>query len=537
MRRRTLLALIALALPVAVAASAGTAQAVVKPVKATGTIVCTSATGSVTFIPALKTVPSGVSEVLKIKLQLAGCGETSTNVTSSTVTGSATGKATLTSNNCNVLTSSNTVTGSLAVHWTGAVGTAPMAPTKVKLSALNGLGAGNNGNVGLAFTNQTASGSFDHQGSAEMDSSKNLATVTSGCGARTGLPKLSIVAGHFQAVLPAPTFTVERVLSADYGTDAVALDTSTQTVYAADFGLPQDQGTITTFKETDTQSTMAPVGPPLAPTGVVFDSGSLFWLNSHLTTQPTPQFCPPQTADAVIHNTLAPSGVGSYNLPPTTAVAMTADTSTHTLYVLSCTGTLYVVPESRLFTGSGTVGTVLLPPGGSGLAVDPSTHNVYVAMGMDGIDVIDESGDANNGTVVQTFPYHASELTVDPSTHMVYAFPYSGTTFAIIDESGDASNGTIVAQPQIAGGDTFQAWAAAVDPSTHYVYVSGSDQTLNEITGFVVDEANDGYLGQIFSGPFDARAIAIDSSTHLAFAAASPLAQGSPGHVSVIGTG
>jgi len=57
-----------------------------------------------------------------------------------------------------------------------------------------------------------------------------------------------------------------------------------------------------------------------------------------------------------------------------------------------------------------------------GVAVDPSTHNVYDANDAGTVSVIDESGDGHTGTVTATIPVGTNpwEVAVDPSTHNVY---------------------------------------------------------------------------------------------------------------------
>jgi YVTN family beta-propeller protein len=144
------------------------------------------------------------------------------------------------------------------------------------------------------------------------------------------------------------------------------------------------------------------------------------------------------------------------------------------------------------------------------VAIDPSTHNVYVANeGSDSISVIDESGDADNGTVTATVPIGSQPygVAVDPVSHSVYVT--NGNTVSVIDESGDANTGTVTANIKV--GDVPDA--VAVDPSTHNVYVAneGSDSIS------VIDESGDANTGTVTSTiPVGGTptGVAVDPSTH-----------------------
>jgi hypothetical protein len=504
------------------------------PVNATGTVACSSVTGKLKFLPNL-TLSGGSSEMVSAKLKFFGCNATGSNVTSTDFKAKATGSWTLPNNLCSSVLAGSGASGSLSIVWSAKVGTVKVNPTTLTLSSLTGVSAGANGNAGFTFDDQSTAGSFAGFVTGEIDSNQTAASLngTSGCESKKGLKKLTVAAGRILPT-PLPSFQSLRTLPADFGADGVAVDSATGTVYVTNFGsdgavYQTAGGDLTTFNETSTQSTTQH-GPYFQPTGIVFDSGTYFYLNSFLSMEPTsPVICPTAAPAGDIH-----SGSGTYipYLPSGSWTGMAADTSTHTLYFLSCTGSVEVMPESLPLTHAGGETAISVGSGATAIAVDSSNHNVYVGF-ANHIAVIDESGDANNGQIVHTIPVAAQTLTVDTATHAVYAFASVATSLAVIDESGDANTGTVTSHPQIPGGDDFEAYAETVDPTTHYVYATGSDLTQGTLTGFVIDERNDGHTGQVISAPIAGHAIAVDPSTHLVFAAGSP---GTPGSVDVVGT-
>jgi YVTN family beta-propeller protein len=110
------------------------------------------------------------------------------------------------------------------------------------------------------------------------------------------------------------------------------------------------------------------------------------------------------------------------------------------------------------------------------VAVDPSTHTVYVANYGDGtVSAIDESGDASTGTVTATVPVGSNPvaLAVDPSTHDVYvANQGSGAVSVISPEvtinaqgSAQALNAATAHLSTSASGDLLVAFVAADSPT------------------------------------------------------------------------
>jgi hypothetical protein len=168
----------------------------VSPVVGTGALSCGTVTGSLKFSPALTTA-GGSSDIVTTKLTLSGCGASGGNVTTSTFTGKASGKLTVASNSCSLLSSPTTTTGTIVIKWTAKAGTAKLEPTTLPIDSVTGVASGANGDDGLTLTNQVASGSFAAGITGEVDSNATAAAVNSalGCGAKSGLKSLDIVSG------------------------------------------------------------------------------------------------------------------------------------------------------------------------------------------------------------------------------------------------------------------------------------------------------------------------------------------------------
>jgi hypothetical protein len=196
--RKLVMGCAALLLPVATVTIAGVqaASAGVPPVTGTGTVSCSGATGLMKFNPDL-TLTGSSPEMVSVKVVLHGChASAGSNVTTANFNGKGKGTISASSNNCNNLAGTQTVSGSVAIKWTGKSGTAKLDPTTITLTSITGLAAGANGNVGFTISNQATSGSFAGTTSGELDSNKTAAMEGATCGAKRGLKLLNIVSGH-----------------------------------------------------------------------------------------------------------------------------------------------------------------------------------------------------------------------------------------------------------------------------------------------------------------------------------------------------
>jgi len=225
-------------------------------------------------------------------------------------------------------------------------------------------------------------------------------------------------------------------------------------------------------------------------------------------------------SSAPIYSVIGTIPVG--NVPGGVAV----DPSSHAVYIANAGSNSVSVVDESGDAANGTV-TATIPVGvsPSGVAVDPTTHAVYVAnfgsnYGLGSVSVIDESGDVATGTVTATIPLGSNPIGValDPSTHAVYVtdYYYGGTNsgpgaVSVIDESGDATTGTVTATIGVGNGPE----AVAVDLSTHAVYVTNN----NSGSVSVIDESGDATSGTVtatvpLSGAFG---VTVDPSTHLVY--------------------
>jgi YVTN family beta-propeller protein len=203
-------------------------------------------------------------------------------------------------------------------------------------------------------------------------------------------------------------------------------------------------------------------------------------------------------------------GVGS------NSEGVAVDPSTHSVYVTNEGGTVSVIDESGdAHTGTVTA-TITVGAGADGVAVDPSSHNVYVASsGANTVSVIDESGDTHTGTVTATIPvgYTPTAVAVDPINHNVYVTNINSDTVSVIDESGDAHSGTVTAT--ITGFDAPNG--VAVDPASHNVYVTNNSSD----TVSVIDESGDVHTGTVIASVRVGRDpywVAVDPTDHNVYA-------------------
>lgn len=197
--------------------------------------------------------------------------------------------------------------------------------------------------------------------------------------------------------------------------------------------------------------------------------------------------------------------------------ALAVDSSTHRVYVASGDpdGQVAVIDESGDAENNRVIATVYLStdsgypvlggyPGGyaGGIAVDPSTHDVYVtsadATSADGpigaVSVIDGSGKASSIRLIDTIPFQSAlpgQLAVDPSNHHVYVLLSvpDGAVLVVIDGSGAARHDHRIGGLRLDD----QTGDPVVDPSTHDVYVID----YGEKDLLTIDATNDRVVSRI----------------------------------------
>jgi YVTN family beta-propeller protein len=182
--------------------------------------------------------------------------------------------------------------------------------------------------------------------------------------------------------------------------------------------------------------------------------------------------------------------------------AVAVDPTTHTIYVANgnrpYVGTVSVI-DATTNTVTATVDVGYLPVA---LAVDPTTHKIYVANLGGGVSVID--GTTNTviaGVDVGTNP---AGVEVDPTTHKIYVT--TGNKVSVIDGTTNAVTATIGVGTDPRG--------VGVDPTTHTIFVAnrvdGTVSVIDGITNTVIATVDVGL------SPF---ALAVDPTTHKIYVA------------------
>ncbi len=194
------------------------------------------------------------------------------------------------------------------------------------------------------------------------------------------------------------------------------------------------------------------------------------------------------------------------------------DSSTHKVYVTNKTpGTVSVIDGgTNAVTATIVVGSptcISGPPGAcspGAVAVDPSTHKVYVAnYGDDTVSAID----GTTNTVVATIHVRSNPraVAVDPSTHRVYVGTGQFNSVSVID---GATNTVVATTPNNSG-----SAAVAVDPSTHTVYVGNEFDANSSVSVSVIAAATNTVTAtiQLADTPYG---MALDPSTHTVYVTA-----------------
>lgn len=177
------------------------------------------------------------------------------------------------------------------------------------------------------------------------------------------------------------------------------------------------------------------------------------------------------------------------------------DPSTHSVYVANFNdGTVSVINGATCnatdTSGCGqTPATVQVGPLPVGLLFDRSSHTVYVPVfgaGLGALDMIDASvcnaghtsgcGQAASSTPIGSAPIWIDE---DTTTHTVYVANQEDSSISVIDAStcnGTTTSGCRHVAPALASG--FDAGGVGVDPTTHTLYASSqNNNTVSVLNG------------------------------------------------------
>jgi YVTN family beta-propeller protein len=278
--------------------------------------------------------------------------------------------------------------------------------------------------------------------------------------------------------------TVTATIPVGNDPTAVAVDPTNHNVYVTTYDQtmsPQDISSVSVIDESGDANSgrvtaTIPVGNTV-PSAIAVDPTNH---NVYVTTYGNPSYYPGSVwvidEYGGAHSGTVTATIPVGDLPYGVAV----DPTNHNVYATNAAGNTVSVIDESGDARTGTVTATIPARSPDAVAVDPTNHNVYVTdLDPRTVSVIDESGDARTGTVTATIPVGlvvppgSGEapfgVAVDPSTHNVYvANRYYQGTISVIDESGDSNAGTVTST--LPAGDN--PGDVAVDPTSHNAYVT-----------------------------------------------------------------
>lgn len=188
--RKIVLVAAAIAFPISMVAVTGGIASAKGKVNGTGTVTCTTISGTIKFNPALKTTGPFTTEQASIAVKIGGCSGGTPNPTKGIV------KENLnpgTSNDCTSLATS--AAEMLSVKWAGKL--------NPSVTAFSGYTTGTNGSgdAGFILPNSggtgTTTGSFAGSGAhAAAYSNMTEAQILAACGSPSGLKSLKVTSGN-----------------------------------------------------------------------------------------------------------------------------------------------------------------------------------------------------------------------------------------------------------------------------------------------------------------------------------------------------
>lgn len=324
--------------------------------------------------------------------------------------------------------------------------------------------------------------------------------------AAAALPVAVLVSGMAPAAADGSTYTyaTTATVSVGAGPVAAAVDPSTHTLYVVNS--PDDTVSIV---DGATHTVTGTISVGQDPAAVAVDSGTHTVYVANLD----------QTVSVIDGTTDIVTATIPVQVPDTTNAwelrGVAVDPSTHSIYVTGKTAELDLSPRGFLAVIDGTTNDVraivrlgLFP---NGVAVDPRTHTVFVADG----DLSGGHVDVINGTnvtdVIDTGLQSISEeVAVDSASHTLYVTtaygdaPFTHGTVSIIDSAAHAVTATV--------GVGGQAIGVAVDSTTHTAYVANRDDNSVSVIDGTSDTVTDTIA--VGSGP---TGVAVDPGTHTAY--------------------
>ncbi len=224
-----------------------------------------------------------------------------------------------------------------------------------------------------------------------------------------------------------------------------------------------------------------------------------------------PPPAPPLTFPTIQLNT-EPSGVA-------------VDPSTHMVYVANPqsdgNGLVSVIDAADHYSPPVLLEQLPVPGDPTAIGVDASTHVVYVA-DDNGLTMV--NGATTPPTVGSTIPLGndlPGQVAVDPTTHTVYVTEFGANDVKVVNTAVNPPTVTTIGYPEIV--DT--PLGVAVDPTTHLAYVTEiNDDLLAVIDGAdnppqVVHTIHLGDPATFNNGGADPDAVGVDPTTHTVYVA------------------
>ncbi len=224
-----------------------------------------------------------------------------------------------------------------------------------------------------------------------------------------------------------------------------------------------------------------------------------------------PPPAPPLTFPTIQLNT-EPSGVA---VDPTTHMVYVADPQN------DGNGLVSVIDAADNFSPPVLLEQLPVPGDPTAIGVDTSTHTVYVA-DDDGLTMI--NGATTPPTVGSTIPLGGDlpgQVAVDPTMHMVYVTEFGANDVKVVNTAVNPPTVTTIGYPEIV--DT--PLGVAVDPTTHLAYVTEiNDDLLAVIDGGdnppqVVHTIHLGDPATFNNGGADPDSVGVDPTSHAVYVA------------------
>jgi YVTN family beta-propeller protein len=265
---------------------------------------------------------------------------------------------------------------------------------------------------------------------------------------------------------------------------AVSVDPATHTVYTLDLGIPT--GAVSVIDGT-TKAVIGTVAVGGLPAALVIDplTHRIYVANQGDRTV--------SVIDGLTRAVIATVAWPSSFINPG-PVALGVDSGLQRIYALDDLNVLSVIDErTNQITDTVKVGQSQANFGGA-IAVDPSTHAVYVV--SQDVDPDTSALSVVDGAAVQFISTQAlpglapTSIAIDPQTHTLYVPRQSDGTLLVIDGATTSLQATLPLGQHPQGG-TLDTTPQTLDSTAHNIYPQGVALDTTTHTIYVVDQKSD----------------------------------------------